>query len=373
MRIAIVNDRTIEIEALRRVLLTVPGYEVAWIARDGAEAIDRCAKDPPDLLLMALLMPMMDGIEATRQIMQKTPCSILIMTASVGQNAGKVFEAMGYGALDAAEIPVLGTQGNAIASQALLNKIATLSKLIGKPPQRATPPTSATKPSTLNLSTQTAKRSSATPQRATQNASLPDRPQSNRLLPLVAIGSSTGGPKALAAILSRLPADFGAAIVIVQHVDQQFSGGLVDWLNQQTPLTVKLAKTGDRLAKDTALVAGTNDHLSLRADLTLHYIKEPVDYPYRPSVDVFFKSLALHWDRKDIGVLLTGMGQDGAEGLSLLRSQGWHTIAQDKESCAVFGMPKAAIALGAAIEILPPEAIAATLIQRLKLRSSKAL
>lgn len=374
MRIAIVNDRTIEIEALRRVLLTVPGYEVAWIARDGAEAIDRCAKDTPDLLLMALLMPIMDGIEATRQIMQKTPCSILIVTANVGQNAGKVFEAMGYGALDAAEIPVLGTQGNAIASQALLNKIATLSKLIGKPPQRATPPTSAsvTKPSTSNLSTQTAKRSSATAQRTTQKAPLPDRPQSNRLPPLVAIGSSTGGPKALAAILSRLPADFGAAIVIVQHVDQQFSSGLVDWLNQQTPLTVKLAKTGDRLVKDTVLVAGTNDHLSLRADHTLHYIKEPVDYPYRPSVDVFFKSLAQHWSCKDIAVLLTGMGQDGAEGLSLLRSQGWHTIAQDKESCAVFGMPKAAIALGAAIEILPPEAIAAVLLQKLKLRSFKA-
>ena len=356
MRIAIVNDLAIAIEALRRVLLAVSGYEVIWVARDGAEAVAQSAKNTPDLILMDLLMPVMDGVEATRQIMKKTPCSILIVTASVGQNAGKVFEAMGHGALDAVDIPVLGTQGNAVAAQALLNKIATLSKLMRKPIQPI--------PSAGSHLSKPAK-----PTFSPQSASPADRAQSRLLPPLVAIGSSTGGPKALAAILSRLPADFPAAIAIVQHVDQQFSSGLVDWLNQQTPLTVKLAKTGDQLAKSTVLVAGTNDHLSLRPDRTLHYIKEPADYPYRPSVNVFFKSLAQHWSHKDIAVLLTGMGQDGAEGLSLLRSQGWYTIAQDKESCAVYGMPKAAVALNAAIESLPPEAIAATLIQRVRLRS----
>ena len=386
MRIAIVNDTAIAIEALRRVLLTVSGYEVAWIARDGAEAVARCVKDTPDLILMDLVMPIMDGVEATRQIMSNTPCLILIVTASVGQNAGKVFEAMGHGALDAADLPVLGTQENAHSSQALLNKIATLSKLIGKTPYRSTPvpETTFNKLSTSKLktpfgSTQREQNSPLKIQNSTLNTQsstlIPslDRPQPNSLTPLIAIGSSTGGPKALAAILSLLPSDFGAAIAIVQHVDQQFSAGLVDWLNQQTPLTVKLAKAGDRLTKSTVLVAGTNDHLSLRADHTLHYIKEPADYPYRPSVDVFFKSLAQHWSRKDIAVLLTGMGQDGAEGLSLLRSQGWHTITQDKASCAVYGMPKAAVALNAAVEILPPEKIATTLIQRLKLRSSKVL
>ena len=127
---------------------------------------------------------------------------------------------------------------------------------------------------------------------------------------------------------------------------------------------VRLAKTGDRLEKGIVYVAGTNDHLSLRSDLTLHYIKEPIDYPYRPSVDVFFKSLSQHWNQKEIAVLLTGMGQDGAEGLKVLRSRGWHTIAQDEKSCIVYGMPKAAAQLNAAMEILPPEAIAQSLIQR---------
>lgn len=345
MRIAIVNNTAIAIETLRRVLLAVPNYKVAWVARDGADAVAQCAKDTPDLILMTLLMPVMDGVEATRQIMQSTPCAILLVTDSVGNSAAKVFEAMGYGALDAVNTPALGNQESAQSAQALLVKIATLSKLIGRSTSNSKPKTSSSKSTPLS----------------TPRSLLP---------PLVAIGSSTGGPKALAAVLSRLPADFGAAIAIVQHVDRQFSAGLVDWLDQQTPLTVRVAKVGDRLEKGTVLVAGTNDHLSIHSDLTLQYVREPADYPYRPSVDVFFKSLAQHWSRKETAVLLTGMGQDGALGLSLLRSRGWHTIAQDKESCVVYGMPKAAAELNAAIEILSPEAIANTLIQRLRFRSS---
>lgn len=343
MRIAIVNNMVMAVEALKQVLMTVPGYEIAWIARDGAEAVTRCARDTPDLILMDLFMPVMDGVEATRQIVKQSPCLILIVTESVEKNAGKVFEAMGYGARDAVNTPILGIQGNADTAKPLLAKIATMSKLIGKSNQ---PLISKTQP-----------------------VKIAPTPASHTLLPpLVAIGSSTGGPKALAAILSRLPADFGAAIAIVQHVDMQFSAGLVDWLDRQTPLTVKLAATGDRLEKGIVLVAGTNDHLSLRPDLTLHYIKEPIDYPYRPSVDVFFKSLAQSWSRKATAVLLTGMGQDGAEGLSVLRSCGWHTIAQDEKSSAVYGMPKAAAQLNAAVEILPPEAISDSLIRRIMLQ-----
>jgi two-component system response regulator WspF len=345
MRIAIVNDMIMAVEALKRVLMTVPGYEIVWIARDGAEAVARCARDTPDLILMDLFMPVMDGVEATRQIVKQSPCAILIVTASVDENAGKVFEAMGYGARDAVNTPILGIQGSAETAQPLLEKIATMSKLIGK--------------SNLPLISKT------------QPTAITSTPRPSALLPpLVAIGSSTGGPKALAAILSRLPANFGAAIAIVQHVDLQFSAGLVDWLNQQTPLTVRLATAGDRLEKGIVLVAGTNDHLSLRPDLTLHYIKEPIDYPYRPSVDVFFKSLAQYWNHKETALLLTGMGQDGAEGLSLLRSRGWHTIAQDEKSSVVYGMPKAAAQLNAAVEILSPEVIADSLLRRIMFRSS---
>ena len=152
--------------------------------------------------------------------------------------------------------------------------------------------------------------------------------------------------------------------MIVQHVDAQFAVGMIDWLNDLTPLTVKKASVGDHPEKGIVLVACTNDHLYLQSNHTLNYTKDPIDYPYRPSIDVFFKSVAQHWTPKGIAVLLTGMGRDGAEGLNLLRSRRWHTIAQDKESCIVYGMPKAAVELNAAVEVLNPEAIATKLIQR---------
>jgi two-component system response regulator WspF len=339
MRIAIVNDMFIAIEALRRVLMMIAEHEIVWIAKDGAEAVAKCAKDTPDLILMDLIMPVMDGVEATRQIMKRSPCAILIVTASVEQNSAKVFEAMGYGALDAVNTPILGNQGTPGAALALLGKIASISKLNGKSPPLLPFPSPL---SSVSLS-------------------------SSALPPLIAIGSSTGGPKALSAILSRLPANLGAAIVIVQHVDAQFAEGMVDWLNQLTPLTVKKASVGDRPQKGIVLVACTNDHLCLQANQTLNYVREPIEYPYRPSIDVFFKSVAHYWTSRGIAVLLTGMGRDGAEGLRLLRSVGWHTIAQDKESCAVYGMPKAAAELNAAVEVLNLDAIATTLLQRTRL------
>ncbi len=340
MKIAIVNDMVIAVEAIRRVLLTIPDYQIAWIAKNGAEAVAKCAQDTPDLILMDLIMPVMDGVEATRLIMEQSPCAIVIVTANVGQNTAKVFEAMGYGALDAVNTPILGSQGKPEAAMQLLGKIATIRKLIGKSSQ--TP--------NSKLQTLSSKRHSL------NATSLP---------PLVAIGSSTGGPKALSTILSRLPANFDAAIAVVQHVDAQFALGMIDWLNDLTPLTVKKASVGDRPEKGTVLVACTNDHLWMQPNQMLNYTKDPIDYPYRPSIDVFFKSIAQYWTPKGIAILLTGMGRDGAEGLKLLRTHGWHTIAQDKESCVVYGMPRAAIELNAAVEVLNPEAIATRLIGRL--------
>lgn len=341
MRIAIVNDMVMAVETLRRVLITVPECKVAWIARDGADAVTKCAQDTPDLILMDLIMPVMDGVEATRQIMSNSPCAILVVTASVGKNSSKVFAAMGYGALDVVGTPVLGVSGNPEAAEAMLAKIATIRKLIGK-------------------SASTSKSRTSTPSSQSQFPKI-----TSHMPHLVVIGSSTGGPNALGVILSGLPASFGAAIAIVQHVDAQFTPSLAEWLNQQTPLTVELAAEGSHLQVGKVLMAGTNDHLSLQPNLSLSYTKHPTDYPYRPSVDVFFKSVAQHWTRPGIAVLLTGMGKDGAEGLSLLRDQGWHTIAQNQASCVVYGMPKAAVELNAAVEILPLEAIASTLIERL--------
>ncbi|MBW4635296.1 MAG: chemotaxis response regulator protein-glutamate methylesterase [Iphinoe sp. HA4291-MV1] len=335
MRIAIVNDMPNVVEALKYVLASVPDYEVIWTARDGTEAVVKCAADIPDLILMDLLMPVMDGVEITRQIMSNSPCAILLITATVNEHTSKVFEAMGYGALDAINAPILNHSGQIEGGARILEKIATIGRLIGK---------------TSKPSQQTRKRGSSL---------------SKSTPPLVVIGSSTGGPQALAVILSKLPANFSAAVVIVQHVDEQFTPGLAQWLNSQSSLPVKLAIAGSHIKVGQVLIAATNDHLILQPNLSLGYTKEPRDYPYRPSVDVFFKSVAQRWTRKGVAVLLTGMGRDGAQGLLSLRSVGWHTIAQDQATCVVYGMPKAAAQLKAAVEILPIEAIASTIIERL--------
>jgi chemotaxis response regulator CheB len=137
MRIAIVNDMFLAVEALRRVVSSVPDYEIAWVARNGVEAVEKCAADTPDVVLMDLIMPFMDGVEATRRIMAASPCLILVVTATVGGHAAKVFEAMGYGARDAVNTPVLGKDGRVEGGAALLAKIATLEKLLDTKPRQA--------------------------------------------------------------------------------------------------------------------------------------------------------------------------------------------------------------------------------------------
>ena len=179
---------------------------------------------------------------------------------------------------------------------------------------------------------------------------------------LIAIGASAGGPAALAVILAGVPKDFPAAIVIVQHVDAKFTAGMTEWLTSQTGLTVRVAQEGDRLVRGSVFMAGTSTHLILKGKDRLAYTPDPLDYLYRPSVDVFFESVSRKWQNEAVGVLLTGMGKDGARGLKLLRDRGHHTIAQDEATSSVYGMPKAAVALDAAVDILPMRRIAPRLI-----------
>ncbi len=332
MRIAIVNDLLIAVEALRRVIRSVPEYEVAWVAMDGKEAVAKCAADRPDLILMDLIMPVMDGVQATCAIMRDTPCAILVVTATVSGNASRVFEAMGCGALDAACTPVFHGSGGIEGEGELLHKIATVKKLIGKGETRngGSSSTAAEPPS----------------------------------FPLVAIGSSTGGPSAVSAILSGLPGGFEASIIIVQHVDERFASGFADWLRDSSPLPVFVAREGAVPEPGTAYVAATNDHLVLGADRAFHYTPEPVKNPYRPSVDTLFFSLERNWPDRGVAALLTGIGRDGARGLLALRQAGWHTIAQDEGTSVIYGMPKAAADIDAAVDILPLDKIPEAIISR---------
>ena len=331
MKIAIVNDVRAACEALRRVVSSLPDHTVAWTAADGVEAIAMARRDRPDLILMDLIMPHVDGVQATRQIMETSPCAILVVTATVSGNISLVYDAMGYGALDAVDTPVLGPSGEVTGAGALVEKIAIIAKIVA---------------------------ATVEPRRHVRaDAGGPPR--------LLVVGASTGGPKAVSDLLLPLPQDWNVAVVVVQHVDVAFAQGLAKWLGDRTGRPVRVARHADRVAAGDVLLAGTNDHLVLTKDRTLEYRVEPRDIFFRPSVDVFFTSVADHWPEPGTALLLTGMGTDGAKGMALLRSRGWYTIAQDESTSVVWSMPKAAIDLGAACDVLPVDRMPAAIVPRL--------
>lgn len=333
MNVGIVNDLSVAVEALRRVIAGSNQHQILWIARNGAEAVAKCAQQRPDCILMDLIMPVMDGVEATRRIMDQSPCAILVVTATVEGNADKVFEAMGYGALDAVNTPQLSGSGTLAGAQSLLAKLAIIERLISATPRSSIPDSLAPPPAPTGTSAPT----------------------------LILIGASTGGPQALATIFSALAPSFAHPIGVVQHVDAEFARGLADWLRAESGLPTRIARQGEHPQPGVAYLAGTNEHLLLQSDGSFHYQSEPSDAFYRPSIDTFFESAARHWRGPLVAALLTGMGRDGARGLLALRRAGAITIAQDKNSSIVFGMPKAAIELGAASHVLPLSQIGSAL------------
>jgi two-component system response regulator WspF len=343
MRIGIVNDLALAREVLQRVVLSVPGHVIAWCAEDGDVAVTKAADDRPDVILMDLVMPRVNGVEATRQIMQRSPCPILVVTASVGTNYALACGAMGAGALDAVETPTFGPGGTIRNGEKLVNRLAQLEAALGDTGSRVLPvlPTPASVPA--------------------------DGP------PLVVLGASTGGPEALCQVLSAFPADLPAAVLICQHIGADFALGLVQQLATSCRMTVRAARTGHVPTAGTVHVAVSNDHLELGPDRVLRYNPNPRHLPFRPSVDVLFSSAAAHSGCPGVGALLTGMMRDGAEGLFRLRAAGWHTIAQDEATSVVKdGMPKAAVARGAAVEVLPVQHIGDSIVARILTRKRRA-
>lgn len=332
MKIGIVNDLKIIAESLRRTVISTLEHQVIWVANSGPEAIDLCARQIPDLILMDLIMPGMDGVETIRRIMQTSPCAILVVTATVDGSVGMVFDALGVGAIDAIDTPVLSGSGSTEGIRCLLAKIAIIGKII-----------------------------SPTSELITRTRSLALREPGRKGGWLFAIGTSAGGPAALAEVLGGFPANTPAAFVVIQHLDRHFAPALAEWLGKQISLPVHLACDGDSPEPGTVLLPSREDHLVLNAQGTLSYTADPKDYVYRPSIDAFFKSLALYWKSNAVGVLLTGMGRDGAQGLKSMREAKFLTIAQDQKTSAVYGMPKAAAQLGAAERILPLSEVGPTL------------
>ena len=331
MRIAIVDEPR-RAELLKLAILLGAEHQVTWLADCASGLGERCAADMPDLVLVTVDVPSVDGLAATRLLVRDAGTAVLLTSAGQADPA-RVFEGIGYGALDAVSLQE-ALFPEAI-SALLLPKIAAVARWIGKGAAKGS------------------------------GAGAEDRggcPQ------LVAIGASAGGPAALSVVLSGLARTLPAGIVVVQHLGEDFTVGVAEWLRRSTELDVRVAREGDRPAAGCVLVAGGNDHLIFKPSGRLGYTTEPHDKVYRPSIDVFFDSVCRLWRAPAVGVLLTGMGRDGAQGLRALRSKGHHTIAQDEATSAVYGMPKAAAALNAAVDILPLDGIAARIAEAVQAR-----
>ena len=321
LRVGIVNDMPIALEAIRRVVCSRQEYRVAWTATDGAQAIARCRDDRPDVILMDMIMPGMDGVEATRRIMAESACPILVVTASVEGNAGRVYEALGAGALDAVPTPVIGLRGEIGGGASLLRKLAQVA-----------------------LRCADERRESG----CASAAVVPARPCEGSV---IAIGASTGGPKAIATLLSGLPRPVTVPILVVQHLGSEYVTGLATWLSEASGLPATLVTGHSVLRSGTVFLAADERHLVCDTGQSVTVVEEPATALHRPSVDVLFASLR-SVGLSGVAALLTGMGRDGAEGLLALRRAGWWTIAQDRESSVVWGMPGEASRLGAACELL---------------------
>jgi two-component system, chemotaxis family, response regulator WspF len=322
MRLGIVGDVRAA-ETIKAALALRGEHQVVWVASSGGELRLHDAAEMPDLVVVSLDTPGLDGLEATRWVVRDMAGAALVAVSGQADPA-RVFAAIGHGAIDAIALPAGG--GADAVAEVLLPKIASIARWIGKG-------------AALPLSSRAGERQAGTER-------------------LIAIGASAGGPAALSVVLGALPRTLPASIVVVQHLGEDFTVGVAEWLRRGTALEVRVARENDRPSPGTVLVAGGNDHLVFKSGARLGYTAEPRDKVYRPSVDVFFDSVCRLWRGPVVGVLLTGMGRDGAQGLRALRGQGHHTIAQDEASCAVYGMPKAAAALNAAVDILPLDRIA---------------
>jgi two-component system chemotaxis response regulator CheB len=322
-----------------------PGLEVVGEARDGEEAVALATELKPDVITMDVHMPKLDGLEATRRIMSQSPTPIVVISAIDPKDVRLSFEALDSGALAVLAKPT-GPAAPDFADRAaeIVSTIKTMSgvRVVKRRPKL----TGATAPE---------------PQVPSPQSPVPRR-ETRRRIDVVAIGSSTGGPDALGKIVGALPANAPVPIVIVQHITVGFHQGLVDWLNNVTPLNVKLGVEGEELRAGEVVVAPGERHMVIDAGRRVKFIDDVPVRGHRPSATKLFQSVAMVYRGNALGVILTGMGDDGADGLVDLRNAGGWVIGQDEATCVVYGMPREAALRGAVSEVLPLGEIAGGIV-----------
>lgn len=343
MKVLVVDDSAVVRQALSAILGRA-GMEVA-VAADPVIARYKMAGSRPDVIVLDIEMPRVDGLTFLREIMAQAPLPVLVCSGLAGPGTEVALQALEEGAVHVVAKPRLGVKDFLEDSTRDLVE-AVRGAAQARPRRRAGPPE---------------------PRRRADAVLPPRRPRplASTTLKVAAVGASAGGTEALRVLLEALPPD-APGLAIVQHMPDVFTGAFARRLAQTSRLEVKEAEDGDRILPGRALVAPGNRHLMVQRS-GAHYLARLLDGPpvsrHRPSVDVLFRSAAQAAGRNAVGVILTGMGDDGAAGLLEMRQAGAHTIAQDEASCVVFGMPKEAIALGAAAEVLALDRIAGSVLR----------
>lgn len=344
IRVIVVDDSPTVRNLLVAILQNTGDIQVVGTATNGEDAVRITRRLKPDVITMDINMPRMGGLEATRQIMTEIPTPIVVVSGSMMlSEMDLAFEALQAGALTLVRTP--GLNDPEMCEQI----IQTVRLMADVPVVRR-----------WEISRPRANGKPATP---VIPLPLPALSRDRRGIEVIGIASSTGGPVTLANILRPLPANFPIPILVVQHVTVGFGAGLAEWLNGEIALPVSIALHGRPLQPGTVMLAPDDYHLQINLNGLIELIREPQYRGLRPSANYLFNSLANIYGRHAVGVILTGMGDDGVDGLDKLHRAGGLTIAQDEKSCVVYGMPRAAVERQAVDQVLPPDQIALSLIQ----------
>lgn len=346
VKVLIVDDSAFMRNALSNMLSSDPEIQIIGKARDGLEAVELVEKLRPDIVTMDVEMPRMDGITALKHIMEKNPVPVIMVSSLTVEGAKVTLDALDLGAVDFIPKNLSDLSINIVKiKEILIDKIKQIARkgIVKKRIRLATEP----KPVEIPKS-------------------MPVRTTGERRVGIVSIGTSTGGPKALQEIIPKLPKDFPAPIVIAQHMPPNFTGPFAERLNQLSQIEVREANEGDVLKPGVALIAPGRGHMRLKRPRGLETVvcisENKEEFIYRPSVDALMFSVAEFFPGRALGVILTGMGNDGLKGLIALKKTGGRIFAQNEETCVVYGMPKAVVDAGIADKVLSIEEMAGEII-----------
>lgn len=346
VKVLIVDDSAFMRNALSTMLSSDREISIVGTARDGIEAVEKVASLRPDVVTMDVEMPRMDGIAALKHIMAENPVPVIMVSSLTVDGAKVTLDALDFGAVDFIPKNLSELSINIVKiKELLLDKVKQIGRK-GLARKRSGPVVRQAAPAVVMHP--------------------PVRTTGERRIGIVAIGTSTGGPRALQDIIPKLPKDFPVPIVIAQHMPPNFTGPFAERLDQLSQITVKEAVEGEALRPGVAVIAPGRGHMRVKRvrgiDTIVSISEDRENYTYRPSVDALMMTVAEYFPGRALGVILTGMGNDGLNGLIALKKTGGRVFAQDEETCVVYGMPKAVVEAGIADKVLPIEAMAGEIV-----------